>query len=138
MVIRRSSCSQNRSLDSQQIVNRQLVIWRSSDSHLTKILHALSFYRSQNVLCWQKNQFYLMQIIFLYSPKYVNRFLVWHKKFGPFQNFLGPVKGQGDNHQSHQCSGYQFQSHHYQCYVLLRLVFEIILSITFFFFWTSR
>ena len=27
-------------------------------------------------------------------PKYVNKFLVWHKKFGPTQNILGPVKGQ--------------------------------------------
>ena len=26
---------------------------------------------------------------------YVNKLLVWHKKFGPAQNFLGPVKGQG-------------------------------------------
>ena len=26
---------------------------------------------------------------------YVNKFLVWHKKFGPAQNILGPVKGQG-------------------------------------------
>ena len=36
-----------------------------------------------------------MQIIFLYSPKYVNKFLVWHKKFEPAQNIFGPVKGQG-------------------------------------------
>ena len=42
-----------------------------------------------------------MQIIFLYGTKclwllqYVNKFLVWHKKFGPAQNILGPVKGQG-------------------------------------------
>ena len=28
-------------------------------------------------------------------PQYVNKFLVWHKKFGPAQNILGPVKGQG-------------------------------------------
>ena len=27
--------------------------------------------------------------------QYVNQFLVWHKKFGPTQNVLGPVKGQG-------------------------------------------
>ena len=26
---------------------------------------------------------------------YVNKFSVWHKKFGPAQNILGPVKGQG-------------------------------------------
>ena len=25
----------------------------------------------------------------------LNKFLVWHKKFGPAQNILGPVKGQG-------------------------------------------
>ena len=28
-------------------------------------------------------------------PQYVNKFLVWHKKFGPAQKILGPVKGQG-------------------------------------------
>ena len=42
-----------------------------------------------------------MQIIFLSGtkclrlPQNVNRFLVWHKKFGPAKNLLGPVKGQG-------------------------------------------
>ena len=42
-----------------------------------------------------------MQIIFLSGtkclrlPQYVNKFLVWHKNFGPAQNILGPVKGQG-------------------------------------------
>jgi hypothetical protein len=52
-------------------------------------------------LCWHKNQFYWMQIIFLsgtkclWLPQYVNKFLVWHKKFGSAQNILGPVKGQG-------------------------------------------
>jgi hypothetical protein len=30
-------------------------------------------------------------------PQYGNKFLVWHKKFGPSQNILGPVKGQGMN-----------------------------------------
>ena len=55
----------------------------------------------QKLLCWHKNQFYWMQIIFLsgtkclWLPKYVNKFLVWHKKFGPAQNILGPVKGEG-------------------------------------------
>ena len=44
-----------------------------------------------------------MQIIFLsgtkslWLPQYVNKFLVWHKKFGPAQNILVPVKGQGMN-----------------------------------------
>ena len=89
------------------------------------VSNALSFYRSQNVLCrskffepapklvciyvvplkkllcWQKNQFYWLQIIFLsgtkflWLPQYVNKCLVWHKKFGPAQNILGPLKGQG-------------------------------------------
>ena len=44
-----------------------------------------------------------MQIIFLsgtkclWLPQYVNQFFVWHKEFGPAQNILGPVKGQGIN-----------------------------------------
>ena len=42
----------------------------------------------QKLLCWHKNQFYWMQIIFLsgtkclWLPQYVNKFLVWHKTFG--------------------------------------------------------
>ena len=42
-----------------------------------------------------------MQIIFLSGTKwlwlaqYVNKFLVQHKKIGPVQNILRPVKGQG-------------------------------------------
>ena len=55
----------------------------------------------QKLLCRDKNQFYWMQIIFLsgtkclWLPQYVNKFLVWHKRCGPAQNILGPVKGQG-------------------------------------------
>ena len=55
----------------------------------------------QKLLRRHKKQFYWMQIIFLSGtkclrlPQYVNKFLVWHKKFGPAQNILGPVKGQG-------------------------------------------
>ena len=57
----------------------------------------------QKLLCWHKNQFYWIQIIFLsgtkclWLPQYVNDFLVRHKKFGPAQNILGHVKGQGIN-----------------------------------------
>ena len=29
------------------------------------------------------------------TPEYVNKVLVWHRKFRPAQNILGPVKGQG-------------------------------------------
>ena len=32
---------------------------------------------------------------FLWLRQYVNKSLVEHKKFGPAQNVLGPVKGQG-------------------------------------------
>ena len=32
--------------------------------------------------------------------QYVNKFLGWLKKFGPAQNILGPVKGQGISHQN--------------------------------------
>ena len=55
----------------------------------------------QKLSCRHKNQFYWMQITFLSGTKclwlaqYVNKFLVRHKKFGPAQNILWPVKGQG-------------------------------------------
>ena len=47
-----------------------------------------------------------MQIIFLSGTKYlwlaqyVNKFLVRLKKFGPAQNILGPVTGQGIKSQN--------------------------------------
>ena len=46
----------------------------------------------QKLLCQHKNQFYWLQIIFwsgtkfLWLAQYVNKFLVWHTKFGPAQN----------------------------------------------------
>ena len=55
----------------------------------------------QKLLCQHKKQFYWIQIIFcsgtkcLWLAQYVNIFLVWHKKIGPAQNILRPVKGQG-------------------------------------------
>ena len=55
----------------------------------------------QILLCRHKNEFYWIQIIFLsdtkclWLPQYLDKFLVWHKKFGPALNILGPVKGQG-------------------------------------------
>ena len=63
----------------------------------------------QKLLCRHKKQFYWMQIIFLsgtkclWLPQNVNRFLVRHKKFGPAQNILWPVKGQGMRHWKQQC-----------------------------------
>ena len=81
--------------------------------------HALSFYRFQNFLSQPKNLIVFsasskifvptQKIILLNAnnflsgtkclrlPQYVNKFLVWHKKFGPAQNIFGPVKGQGIN-----------------------------------------
>ena len=33
--------------------------------------------------------------LFAWHKMFVGRFLVWHKTYGPAQNILGPVKGQG-------------------------------------------
>ena len=55
----------------------------------------------QKILYQQKNWIYEMEIIIWSGIKkmglaqFVNQFLVWHKKFGPAQNILGPVEGQG-------------------------------------------
>ena len=64
----------------------------------------LTFIPLQKVLCRHKNWIYYMKIIFWSGTKnlglvqYVNQYLAWHKKFGPAQNVLGLVKGQGINH----------------------------------------
>ena len=61
---------------------------------------ALSFYRSQNVCARQKG-FAFSEIVFCASTKFFEealnavKFLDWLKIFGPAQNILGPVKGQG-------------------------------------------
>ena len=101
-------------LSNFQIISHQHCYLDSTLIRHHRVTNALSFYRSQNVLCqskffepakkiwmhlvplqkllcWHKNQFYWMQIIFLsgtkclWLPQYVNKFLVWHKKFGPAQ-----------------------------------------------------
>ena len=75
--------------------------------------NALSFYRSQNVLGWSnffvpdqcqtKKLFAFSKIGFFAGTKVFEealnavKFLGWLKKFGPAQNILGPVKGQGIN-----------------------------------------
>ena len=57
----------------------------------------------QNSLCWHKKWIYYMKIIFWSGTKslgpaqYVNKCLVRQKKFGPAQNNLGPVEGQGNS-----------------------------------------
>ena len=64
---------------------------------------ALSFYRSQNVCARQKG-FAFSEIVFCASTKFFEealnavKFLDWLKIFGPAQNILGPVKGQGISH----------------------------------------
>ena len=35
------------------------------------------------------------KIVWHKMHQYANQFLVWHKKFGPAQNILGTVEGQG-------------------------------------------
>ena len=82
--------------------------------------YALSFYRSNRILCWSKSfvaaqKFDCIQGLFknfcvgkkpilqnanhlfvgtryLWLPQCVNRFLVWHKKFGPTQNDKAYIK----------------------------------------------
>ena len=78
---------------------------------LRKSLYALSFYRSQNVLCRSKNliPFSVSSNTFVPAQKpnllNANHLLVWHKMFGIgtkcisifglAQNILEPVEGQG-------------------------------------------
>ena len=74
--------------------------------------------------CLFKNQFYWMQIIFWSGTKcfwltqYVNKVLVWlwHKKFGPAQNILGPVKRQGIS----LLTGKSFQFLNWNTYIRIR------------------
>ena len=79
-----------------------------------QVCNALSFYRFQNVLGWSKSFVLDQTYIYvlwqsqtfcagqkddLHSVKLVFeeavKFLCWLKKFGPAQNILGPVKGEG-------------------------------------------
>jgi hypothetical protein len=46
-------------------------------------------------LLYENHLFGLAQEVWDWHNTYVNQFLVWHKQFGPAQNVLGPVKGQG-------------------------------------------
>ena len=83
------------------------------------VSNGLSFYRSQNflcqtkiylhivgvtnILCPTKRWFAFSKIVYCDSTKVFEealnavKFLGWLKKFGPAQNILGPVKGQGIN-----------------------------------------
>ena len=55
----------------------------------------------KNILCWTKRQFAFSKIGFSAGTKVFEealnavKVLGWLKKFGPVQNILGPVKGQG-------------------------------------------
>ena len=66
----------------------------------TRYIFTVSVIQGMEFQCKHKNQFYCMQNIFLsgtkclWLPQYINKFLAWHKRFGPAQNILGPVKGQ--------------------------------------------
>ena len=71
------------------------------------IFYALSFYKFQNVLCQSKflsqpknlPAFSASSKTFVPAQKPIllnaNHLFVWHKKFGPAQNILEPVKGPG-------------------------------------------
>ena len=55
------------------------------------------FFAGPNVLRQSKNliAFSVSSKTFVSILLNANHLLVWHKKFGPDQNILGPVKGQG-------------------------------------------
>ena len=61
-------------------------------------IHVVAF---TNILCQTKRQFAFSKIGFCTSTKFFEealnavKFLGWLKIFGPAQNILGPVKGQG-------------------------------------------
>ena len=48
-------------------------------------------WQSQTFCARQKDDFQSVKLVFVPAQK----FLSWLKKFGPVQNILGPVKGQG-------------------------------------------
>ena len=49
---------------------------------------------------------------------YLNNFFVWHKKFGPAQNILGPVKGQGISDLPRKPEVYLFSNKEISCILL--------------------
>ena len=96
---------------------------------MRKYSNASTFYRSQNILGWYKffgpdqkfiyilchsqaffaapkDDLHSVNLVFVPAQKFFKRhqmqlnFLNWLKKFGPAQNILGPVEGQGKNTKS--------------------------------------
>ena len=57
--------------------------------------HGLFLWGFLIVLCTISLLYKIWLKIPIRGPQYVNKFLVRHKNFGPAQNMLGPVKGQG-------------------------------------------
>ena len=60
-------------------------------------------WQSQTFSARQKDDLHSVKLVFVLAQKVLKRhknavkFLDWLKKFGPAQNILGPVKGQGIN-----------------------------------------
>jgi hypothetical protein len=56
-----------------------------------------TFVPAQKAILLNANTLFVRHKMFV-TVQYVNKFLVWHNKFGPAQKtILGPVKGQGIN-----------------------------------------
>ena len=76
-------------------------IFCAGPNFLSQTKNLTAFSASSKTFVPAQKSILLNAIIFLsgtkclWLPQYVNNFLVWHKKFGPAQNILGPVKGQG-------------------------------------------
>ena len=58
---------------------------------------SLTFVPAQKTILLNANHLFFSNTKCLWLPQYVNKFLFWHKKFGPVLNILGPVRGQGIN-----------------------------------------
>ena len=54
------------------------------------------FVSAQKPILLNANHLFVWKKKCLWLAQYVNKFLGWLKKFGPAQNILGPVKGQGN------------------------------------------
>ena len=70
----------------------------SQPKNLTALIASSKiFVPAQKIILLNANHLFVWHKMFV-TTTICKKKLVWHKKFGPVQNILGPVKGQGINH----------------------------------------
>jgi hypothetical protein len=78
----------------------KMVFW-AGPNLLCQTKDLFTYWTVTNILCLTKRVFAFSKIAFCAGTKVFEealnavKFLGWLKKFGPLQNILGPVKGQG-------------------------------------------